>query len=192
MTFNLMIFVIFFAFMVAIKGGLIGHIAKWFGKEDQWKKFQKMNFVFDFISEGKFISAVLSGVFIGFHSGWLVGLLFAVAWWLGWVMSLGEEIGAIGRLGHNWGDYVEWLGSKEGRKFGWKKGLHRGVFLGACLVLATYSIPHNEIIVIACALFPAIYFLGNEIYYRVNKSDSWFYSEFLYGALIGAFLNLIL
>lgn len=176
---------IFFALMVSIKGGLVGHIAAQFGLAEQWAKITSGKYT-GFISEGKVISGVLSAIFIGVQTDWLVGLLFGVAWFVGWVMSVGEEIGAVGRIGHNWGPYVEWLGADKGREFGWKKGLHRGVFLGACLVLAMYSIPANEVIIIACALFPAIYFLGNEIYYRINKTDSWFYSEFLFGAVIGA------
>lgn len=184
-------FILFFSFMVAIKGGLLGFIVKHLGVKNQWEKIVSLP-VLNFITEGKFISAIASGIFIGAHTEWLVGLLFAVAWFTGWAMSIGEEVGAIGRVRLNWGPYVVWLGSDEGRKLGWKKGLQRGAFLGACLVLATYSIPMNEVIVIACALFPVIYFLGNELYYRIHKSDSWFYAELLFGAVLGATLKGIL
>ena len=185
------VFTLFFALMVSIKGGLIGAVAAKFGVREQWEKINDIPVV-GFFTEGKTISGVLAGVLVGAHTDWIVGTLFGVAWFVGWVMSVGEEIGAIGRFGKNWGPYVEWLGADKGRKLGWKKGLHRGVFLGACLVLAMYSIPANEIIIIACALFPAIYFIGNDIYYRLHKTDSWFYSEFLFGAVIGATLSTII
>ena len=185
-------YILFFSVMVAIKGGLVGHIAAYAGKAEWWKQFSDGHWAINFLTEGKVISAILSGAFIATQTSWLVGLLFAAAWFTGWIMSVGEEIGAIGRFGYHHGPYVDWLGEDEGRELGWKKGLHRGVFLGACLALAMYSIPTNEIIIIACALFPAVYFVGNNIYYRINKSDSWFYSEFLFGAVIGAILNLII
>lgn len=186
------LFIAFFSFMVALKGGLIGHVFKQFGKEEKWKAFKEQNIVTNFVLDGSFLSAVASGFFIGAHTGWLVGLLFAIAWFTGWAMSIGEEVGAIGRLKLNWGPYVKWLGASEAREFGWKKGLHRGTFLGACLSLAMYSIAHNEIIILVAALFPATYFLGNEIYYRIHKSDSWFYAEFIFGAIIGAAMKGIL
>jgi hypothetical protein len=160
----------FFALMVAIKGGLLG-------------------LAFENPPRGLYVSSILSGLFMSVYFGWLVGLLFAIAWLIGWVMSIGEEIGAIGRFKENWGDHVRTYGSQEARSLGWKKGLQRGVFLGACLSLAMYSKTHNEIIKIGCSLFPLIYFLGNELYYRIYKKDSWFISEFLFGATIGAFLT---
>lgn len=187
----MLIFPVYFAIMVGIKGGLLGKIADALGKKLQWKAFRK-NKIIDFIFDGNFLSAVLSGIFVGHYTTWLVGLLFAGAWFIGWIVSLGEEIGAIGRFGKNWGPYVDWLGAKAGRIFGWKKGLQRGVFLGACLSLAMYSVPFNELLIITCTLFPLIYFIGNDLYYRVHKADSWFYSELLIGGAIGTVLKILI
>lgn len=139
---------------------------------------------------GKAVSSVIAGAFMAYEFDYLTGVLFAGAWFAGWTMSIGEEVGAVGRFKKQWGEYIDWLGPVKGKLFGWKKGLQRGAFLGACLSLAMYSIPYGEIIIIACALFPAIYFLGNELYYKINKTDSWLYAEIIYGAVIGASLFL--
>ena len=54
--------------------------------------------------------------------------------------------------------------------------------MGAVFTVAgatTLSIP------IMALGFPLAHFIGQEIYWRINKRDSWAYSEILVGSLLG-------
>lgn len=102
------------------------------------------------------------------------------------VMSMGEEAGAVGRWGHAWGQYIRVKDvdgeNPFGRSYGVKKALHRGVFLGALLTLATGFTPF----ILAGASFPLVYFLGSTLTYLImKKPQSWTLAEPIYGAVIG-------
>lgn len=176
----ILISMIVFSLLVSIKGGLVGVILNKYGLGEWWDKFNSLP-VIGFFCEGKFISGFLAAIYVSFFIPFWSAALFGVLWWAVWSPSLGEEIGAIGRLKHSWGQYVEWLGYDEGRKFGWKKGLQRGVLIGAGL-----SIPTGSALIIGSLLFPACYFCGNQIHFSLHKSDSWFYAEIIFGAVLGA------
>jgi len=109
----------------------------------------------------------------------LSAFVFGLAWLAAVAPSMGEEHGAIGTSRHGWGDYVEHADS-FGRIYGIKKGTQRGVWMGACMALATGFIPF---IAFSLLFVPAV-FIGQEIYYRITGNDSWVLSEPLIGAFV--------
>ncbi|MET3414769.1 hypothetical protein [Methylobacterium sp. 1030] len=170
-----MIPVLVFAALMAIKGG-------WLGRIPGWTAFQNSNMATERIFDGSIISACLAGLYVGMIHDPLAGVAFALAWFTGNAPSMGEEAGAIGTYRRGWGDYVE---AGFPRSMGWKKGLQRGVFLGACLTLPTFLDDPSPWFILAGALFPAVYWAGQSLHYAFHKTDSWAYAEPIYGAALG-------
>lgn len=109
----------------------------------------------------------------------LTALFMTAAWLLAVAPSIGEEAGAIGRVGHWWGKYRE---RGFDRMYGVLKGVQRGAWMGAVFTVAgatTLSIP------IMALGFPLAHFIGQELYWRIHKNDDWKYAEFLVGSLLG-------
>lgn len=171
-----------FALCMMIKGGQLG---RWFG----------INKITD-VLEGAYVSALILLVFHGVLVDWQSGLIFALAWVLAVRPSIGEEVGAIGRYGEAWGQYLDWMPETkeltifgrsfaytEGQSYGIKKGLQRGVFAGSLLTLATGYTPF----IIAGAAFVPCYWLGATIHHSIYKKpeDAIEGSELLWGAVIG-------
>lgn len=156
-----------FAFSYVLKGGQF---------DDSLKK---INSPFRLI-DGKFLAGLVVFLFCAGMSGdWIHGLIFCMAWLLAVSPSMGEEAGAIGRVGHWWGKYRE---RGFDRMYGVLKGVQRGAWMGAVFTVAgatTLSIP------IMALGFVAAHFIFQEIYYRIHKQDSWAYAEPVVGALIG-------
>lgn len=129
---------------------------------------------------GKFFAAIIIFIFCAaVTSDWVHGLIFTTAWLLAVSPSMGEEAGAIGRIGHWWGKYRE---RGFDRRHGVLKGVQRGAWMGAVFTVAgatTLSIP------IMALGFPLAHFIGQEIYYRIHKEDNWKYAEIIVGALLG-------
>lgn len=189
--------ILFFAAMYAIKGG-------WLGMIPGVKELREKSKIFDRLLDGKVASTI--GVFVffvvAFHLqlGSLVPhglpwyqlyivtpLLLAAAWLIGVAPSMGEEAGAVGRIGRAWGDYID---AGFGRSYGIKKALQRGVFLGAPFTIVT----GDPIFLILGALFPVMHFVGQQIYYMIHRVDSWKYAEPLIGAVcigigVGSYLS---
>lgn len=116
-----------------------------------------------------------------------LSLMITTAWLLAIASSMGEEAGAIGRYGHWWGEYREHGFS---RSYGVKKGLQRGVWIGAMFsVVMGYASLFIPVLGIG---FVAAHFIGQELYYRIHGRDDWKYSEALIGALIGFCYHLAL
>lgn len=173
---------------------------------------------------GKFLSALTIFIFCAaVSSDWVHGLIFCAAWALAVAPSMGEEAGAIGRWGHAWGRYIDWMPSlktyevpkifannvaeypdgheryffsyRSGRSYGILKGVQRGAWMGAVFTVAgaTSQFIMGQPIDISTVLpipimalgFPLAHFIGQEIYYRINKTDDWKYSEAIVGALLG-------
>jgi len=128
---------------------------------------------------------------INFLACFLFCLPFVSVWqaiivslaWLTIKMSMGEEAGAIGRIGHWWGKYKD-MGMD--RSDGVKKALQRGVFPAAMLALAT-GYPW---FIIAGLLFVPIHFVAHDLTYRITKTDGWKYAEPVLGATFGLFFGL--
>lgn len=169
----LILCILFFAALYAIKGG-------WLGKIPGFNGFMRSNKVLDFVLDGTRLSSLLAGLFAGQFMPAPQAALFGLAWFVGVMVSMGEEAGAIGRAGRSWGPYIEWLGGK-GRAFGWKKGVQRFVFMGALLALATGYTGF----IVAGAFVPVIYWLGSTLHYLIHRKDSWAYAEPAVGALFG-------
>lgn len=172
MIYILSIFV--FSVLYALKGGS--------GKTvfHNWNRVRAKNKILNFILDGKKLGFILAWLFIAAMTGDIV-LAFAVAaaWLLSVAPSMGEEHGAIGRWKHSWGDYIDYSDS-FGRLYGVKKGIQRGVFIGACMALATGYVPF---ICFSLLFVPCVY-VGQEVYYRITKRDSWVWSEPLIGAVV--------
>lgn len=141
--------------------------------------------VMGFFLDGTRLASILAALFIGAYQGPWIGAAFGLAWFVGTIPSMGEEAGAIGRLGHQWGPYIE---KGFGSAYGWKKGLQRGVFMGAMLTLITGFAPF----ILAGALFPVLHFIGQELHYRIHKQDGWAYAEPLIGFAMGVAVQLYL
>ncbi len=168
-----MIHIIIFSILMAIKGG-----SHWRYVPSGWSGKNK---VADWFLDGTQLSSFIAGIWAGVFIDPLTGFLFGIAWWVGNMASLGEEVGAIGRLGKSWGPYLDWLG-KDGVEYGWKKGLQRGIYLGAMLALAT----GNTALIVAGAALPPVYWVGQTLHWKIKNTDSWAWAEPIYGALIGA------
>lgn len=166
--------VIIFAIAYALKGGWLGKVTRF----DTWRKKQTW-----FISkglDGKSLATILVFVFCLLNAGFLMAVAITAAWLLAVSPSMGEEAGAIGRYGHWWGKY---RGIGLSRSYGVKKGLQRGVWIGAMFSVVMGSA--SLFIPVLGIGFVAAHFIFQEIYYRIHKQDSWAYAEPAIGALIG-------
>lgn len=156
-----MLYILAFACMYALKG-------------DQFK-----------IRAGRLLSILLAFAVPFFDTGdWVFATKIAAAWCVGVFPSMGEEAGAIGRWGYWWGKYKE---RGFSRSYGVKKALQRGCWLGACFTIATGSVLFLPAMSFG---FVVLHFVGQDIYYRIWKSDDWKYSEPMIGALLGVCLAL--
>lgn len=197
----------FFTLLYAIKGGSGKTLFPW------WKKLRETNAFTERLLDGKVISTIgafLFGLVYTAHmvtpDGGAFGVpeydldvmaaaKFALIGWLAAVApSMGEENGAIGRVGHAWGEYLEWMPKvkdidffgqtlfsySEGRMYGIKKGVQRGVWMGAMMAFAlgsTVFIPYS-------LLYVPCVFIGQELYYRLTGKDSWVLTEPLIGLFV--------
>lgn len=180
--------ILIFAGLYAIKGGALGLVPR-------WSTLTKTNAITRFALDGTRLAAVLAGLFIALQVDKTTGALFALAWFIGTIPSMGEEAGAIGTYRRHWGPYLQWMPQaksllklrgkewfvREGVTFGWKKGAQRGVWMGASLALAT----QDTAFIWAGLAFPLCHFAGQSLYYAIHKDDSWAYAEPLIGAVFG-------
>lgn len=179
-------------------------------------KLRESSEIFDRLLDGKTLSTI--GVFAFFavalhlQIGALVPIglpwysiylvtpgVFALAWLIAVTPSMGEEAGAAGRWGFWWGDYKDAIypaGHEDAgkpvfdRMYGIKKGLQRGVWLGAPFTLVT-GLP---IFIYLGLLFPVLHLIGQQIHYVIHKVDGWKYAEPLIGGIcigvgVGFYLN---
>ncbi len=178
-----------FAFLYALKGGSGSTLFPW------WKKFRETNKITERLLDGKVISTLGAFLFallfnaktVSLNGGafgvpeytvqTVIALLFALGWLASVAPSMGEEHGAVGRWGNSWGEYVT---KGFGRKYGVKKALQRGVWIGACMVLATGFIPYLYF----SLLFVPCVFIGQELGYRVTGKEGWALAEPIIGGFV--------
>ena len=130
---------------------------------------------------GKLLAAIIVASYVAYDmQDVLYTVLITLAWLLAVSPSMGEEAGAIGRVGYWWGKYKE---RGFTRSFGVLKGVQRGAWIGAMFSIAT-GFPALFVPVMAFG-FVAAHFIGQEIYYRIHGVDNWKYAEPMVGALIG-------
>lgn len=161
-----------FAVAHSVKGG-------WLSKIPAVKQFEDSGWLQGRITDGTLLSTTLLFLYGWINHDLLAGTALAACWIGVITSSMGEEAGAIGRWGHWWGDYKD---RGFDRAYGVKKGIQRGCFNGAGFVLIGGSLVFIPVLSIG---FVVAYWIGNEIYYRIHKTDSWEYAEPLYGLMIG-------
>lgn len=182
-----------FAALYAIKGGSGPFFFS------NWRYVRYKNRFYDRLLDGKVISTILAFLFIAAFTANLTdlqtaqdpavykilllpSLLFAAGWLLSVAPSMGEEHGAIGTSKGAWGPYIDALRPDGfqyfGRTYGIKKGLQRGIWIGAIMAAFTGYLPF---IFWSLAFVPAV-FVGQEIWLRWRGSNSWALSEPIIGA----------
>lgn len=179
-----------FGILYALKGGS-GNILTWWDRVRATNKFTERLMDGKIISTiGAFLFALLFNVTTVSVDGGAYGvpeyavhfwpaLVFAGAWLLSVAPSMGEEHGAVGRIGNAWGEYVEY-DEDFGRSYGIKKAIQRGVWMGAIMAFATGYIWYIP----ASLLFVPAVFAGQQLGYMIFKRDGWVLSEPLIGAFV--------
>lgn len=148
----------------------------------KWNIWRDSSPVIDRLMDGKVLStALLCGLCLALFGFEIESLLIPAAWLLSVSPSIGEEHGAVGRIGHTWGEYVDTR--IFNREYGIKKALQRGVWMGACMTAATGFVPF----IFTSLLFIPSIFIGQELNYRILKEDGWTLAEPLIGAAVFGF-----
>ncbi len=159
---------ILFSLLYAIKGG-------------QHKRIKYMPDI-----DGTYLSSFFAGIVMFLYTQNVYMLpLFAVCWFVGNCLSIGEEIGGVGGYKGKWGPYVE---ANRTTKSIWRASLMRGTFLGACLAVATA----NPLVILISALLPVVSYCSISItqYFKQQSRVDWVVYEFVYGFLIGVAIYL--
>lgn len=186
--FEILMSILLFGFAYAIKGGSGKSLFPW------WAKLRAKNVVTERLFDGKVMSTLLVflyGLFYlnieltGFSEElgvpvyatyYLPSALLALAWLLSVAPSMGEEHGAVG-------DHKEWWGpyrlKQFGRKYGIKKALQRGAWMGFVFILLT---PYT-MVGWTSLLFVPIIFVGQSMGRLTLKERGWALVEPLIGGL---------
>lgn len=158
--------------LYAIKGGSGASVFK------NWNRTRAKNKLLDRMLDGKVLSALGMFVLAVVLTGELYyALALPAAWLLAVSPSMGEEHGAIG-------DHKEWWGpyrlKQFGREYGIKKGIQRGVFMGAAFTLVTGFVPF----IAFSALFVPLVWVGQSLNRIILKEAGWTLAEPLIGAVV--------
>lgn len=163
---------IFFAFAYTVKGASIPWIVR------KLEKLKSKSSVLDKILSADAVASAMVFLFsLIIIQDIKASALLAVGFWLSASPSMGEEHGAVGRIGNSWGEYID---KGFGRSYGIKKAVQRGVWIGACMALATGYIPF----ICFSLLFVPCIFIGQELNYRILKKDGWAIAEPIIGAFV--------
>jgi hypothetical protein len=159
------------AALYAVKGGQLGRVPG-------FNKLRESNVVADAVLDGKVLSSIGFGI--------LAGPLAGLAWLAGVSPKMGRIVGKIGGYLGNWDSNekpYQYGVSRAMAIEGWKEGVQRGVFLGACITLAT----GNLAFIVAGAMFPVTVWLGVSAMQAIKKKVDvdWVFHEILFGAVIG-------
>ena len=159
-------------FLYAIKGGSGASLFK------NWNYVRGKNKLLDRLLDGKTASTLGMIVMAIILTGDVYyALALPVAWLLAVAPSMGEEHGAIG-------DYKEWWGpyrlKQFGRDYGIKKGIQRGVFMGALFTLVTGFTPF----ILFSGLFVPLVWMGQSLNRLILKEPGWTLAEPLIGAFV--------
>lgn len=165
---------IFMAFMYAIKGGQ--HVDETFATYLSRHKYLSM------LIDGKNLSSLLFFVFTFNPFG-------ALGWFIGCTPSLGEEVPAIGGIKGNWvhennvDRTLTGEEAKAARISALKRGLQRGVFMGACVAIGMQDFNF----LYAGASWPLCVYVGISIsqLYRNAVNTGWRTYEIVYGLAFG-------
>lgn len=173
---------ILFTIAYPLKGGQGGAIFT------NWKRVRARHVIYDRLLDGKVISTLivflgLSGLTFLTHANignmpnqWMSVVWITALWLLAVAPSMGEEQAAIyNSLTNN--PYQRYP-DDFGRMYGIKKGVQRGVWMGACMTMATGCI---WFIPASLAYVPIIWVTHN--YGPNNKLDNWGWGEVFIGAI---------
>lgn len=165
----------FFALAYAIKGGS-GNIL------ENWNKVRNSNKILERLMDGKVLSTIMVFVFavIAFEGSEYYAVALPLAWLVAVAPSMGEEHGAIGDYKGALPGYLRQDQTHRGREYDVKKGLQRGVWMGAAMTLATGFVPFIWV----SLLFVPVVFLGQCIDRLVMENPGWKITEFFIGAII--------
>ena len=166
-----MLTILIFICAYMIKGGWLARIPAWL----ILKKKIPYN-----LGDGTIVSSILVFLSIFILYDLSYAIYAVIAWLLAVTPSMGEEAGAIGRYKYAWGDYID---KGFTRSYGIKKGLQRGAWMGAMFTLF-FGSPYIFIPFLTLG-FIGSHFIGQELYYRIHKTDSWAYAECLLGFIFG-------
>lgn len=204
--FQAIIIMAIFGFLYALKGGSGRTIFPWWKEFRAKNKYTERLLDGKIISTlGAFLFAVLFNVEIVSLNGGAYGVpeyavkllpaaLFAVGWLVAVAPSMGEEHDAIGRIKWAGGKYIKWMPEiktvkmfgkplfkyREGRMYGIKKGLLRGMWMGGIMCLVTWS----PVFIITSFLFVPSVFVGQQLGWMILKKNGWALAEPIIGAFV--------
>jgi len=210
-----MIHVLFFAILMAIKGGLLGRLFKNWNRakhklsnelkyslskiKNGWDTQDKSKFFELFLlpfkafakwfMDGSVISLFLVFIYVAMNQDLTVAVPFALGWVLLW-SSMGEEAGAAGDYKGAWGPYMTASIEEPDRTrypFGRSYGIKKGIQYG-CFAGGVMALSTGSwCILFAAATFPLCYYLGSSfLYWRTKGAErGWEYGELLWGGVIG-------
>ncbi len=171
------------AIFYAIKGGSMNVFKN-------WNRLREKNALLNRVLDGKVLSTVLFWVMVvSVTADGVIATKLAIAWLISVAVHMGKEHGAIGDHQGAWGPYVEWMPTlerfgpfsiREGRDFGIKKGIQRGLVFGAAFALAT----EDTIFLWWCLAFVPAVFIGQCIHKMIFKQNGWALAEPIIGASV--------
>lgn len=170
-----LIIILFFAIAYAVKGGSMNVLKNWDRLRDKSK-------ILDTVLDGKILSTLMVFVFSAIYfepHGWLP-FLVPLAWLAAVAPSMGEEHGAVGDYKGALPVYLERAITKRGRLYDAKKALQRGVWMGACMTLATGS----TLFILTSLLFIPAIWVGQSINLLVLRQHGWTLAEPIIGASV--------
>ena len=177
----------FFGLAYAIKGASVF----------DFTKIRAKSKILERLFDGKVLSTIMVGIFgiVTYEGNDLYPLILMAAWLLAVSPSMGEEHGAIGYFSLRYwrfhdtllnrikACFVELDGYKStyrGRMYDVKKGLQRGVWMGAVMAFAT----GNLMFIPLSLLFVPAVFIGQGINRLILKRDGWTLAEPIIGAAV--------
>ena len=160
----------------ALKGGSGKHVFT------NWAEVRHRNRIFERLLDGKVISTLclFTALMVVTFDVYL-SLAMSIAWLAAVAPSMGEEHQAIGHSTH-WGGAYKMHEADFGRMYGVKKGLQRGVWMGACFAIVTGYVPY----LCFSLLFVPMVYIGQDLRARHTGNRhavDWCYAEFLIGAI---------
>lgn len=170
-----MIYAILCGILYAIKGGSLAYFVK------GWNKIREESLIFDVLLDGKVLSTVGAIILGAVGTGNVTdGVMIGLAWLIAVSPSMGEEHGAIGDYKGALPNYLERDMTVRGRKYDVKKGIQRGVFMGAAFALAT---GFTGFIVASLLFIPCVY-IGQSLNRLILKVPGWTLAEPLIGGIV--------
>lgn len=167
--------IIVFAVLYAIKGGSGAEVFR------NWNHVRSKSAILDTILDGKTLSTIGAIIVGSIGTGNVTqGVLIGLAWLVAVSPSMGEEHGAIGDHKGMLPAYLERDITVRGRKYDVKKGIQRGVFMGAAFALATGFTGF----IAASLLFVPCVWAGQSLNRIILKTPGWTLAEPLIGAVV--------